>query len=102
MRHISAEIEAPVIRAIAWNEEAGVGGIGFKKSTLQLTPDFVIRLTDARPHDSGDSRSVSAEALHGSNCRFEHAGKCAFPSGVCRANHTRFRIGEQNGRAVGG
>ena len=43
-----------------------------------------------------------AEPLHLGDGRLDHSAERAFPAGMGGADHTRFRVGEQHRRAVGG
>ena len=71
------------------------------ETVQKLRANLVICLTDRRAKHCDDVGAVSTQAFHRIEGGLEHAADRALPTGMSRADHTRFRVGEQHGSAIG-
>jgi len=99
---IGLQIEQPVVGAWRRREVARIGRVRGIEPRLELRTHFVIGAADAGADGGCDAVTDGAERFHRGKCRFQHAADGALPAGMGGADHTRFRIGEQDGGAIGG
>ena len=71
------------------------------KRSTNSGADFVIGLADRGTEHGDDAFALCAEAFHGGDRVFQHAGQRALPAGMSRADDAGFGIGKQHRSAIG-
>lgn len=101
MNDVARQIE---MRSFAWpiGEEAAIGWVVVEEARTKAVVHFVRTRADARADRGADAVAAGAEALHRRQGRIGYPGQRPSPASVGSADDTRRRVGEQDGRAIGG